>query len=139
MRSKVATAAVVSGVFAFAVPGAASAQAPVQSAYGPPEVAKVVTPTTPAPTIVAPAQITTAVPPVTEVRGVQAESPALEEAPAPRTVAPDAEPAKAPVRAQVAALPFTGMELATISLIGLALLGAGVAGRFALRRGARVL
>jgi hypothetical protein len=60
----------------------------------------------------------------------QGEAAPEEAVPAPEVVPAEEAPA-------VAALPFTGLELGVVSLMGLALLAAGVAGRMLVRRGVR--
>jgi hypothetical protein len=136
MRSKVATAVVTSGVFAFAVPAAVAQTTAAQDAYGGAPATQVTVLQPPAPTPVTTVPAVPAVPAVPEVRGVEEEAPEVQPTPE-REAAPKAV-AKPEARvAEVAQLPFTGLELGVAALLGSALLAAGIAGRLALRRGIR--
>jgi hypothetical protein len=134
MRSKVAPILISTGLLALAAPGVAAAQTAVQNAYGGAVVSQqpviqqappVVPTVTPAPVVL---------PAVDEVEpGPEAKG--APEAVAPEAASPPAEVAEQP--AQVAALPFTGLELGVVAMMGFALLAAGIGGRMLVRRGVR--
>ncbi len=132
MRSRVAPLVLVTGLFAFAVPAVASAQGVTAAgdAYGGPVVPV-------APVIQEAPPSAPPAPPAPLVLPAEEEVEAPEVTPeeqAPEAARPPADVAEEPAP-KVAALPFTGFELGAVSVLGLALLGAGIAGRVLMRRG----
>ena len=128
MPSKAASLVLSAGVLALAAPAAAVAQSPAANAYGGAVV-------TQAPVVQAAAPAPVVLPAVEE-----GETPVAEEAPVAEAPVAEAAPEAAAPVAQagpVEALPFTGLELGVVGLLGMVLLGAGIAGRMIMRRGVR--